>query len=1522
MNKLYRQSIALLTALTMVLTPAAMIYGAETQAGGMKKNDLHEEAWQSMSSFKKESLQRYPYENEGSEEEVPQYSQEAVERTDEQEERSDDTLLIKYNEEIVTQSVRRGLQSEEKKEEAAAVLLAQDAEDAGILVDQIEPYEEGLFLSVKLESGQNMEEAIDSLENCESVEYAEPLIFYHSLETRGGYDDPVYQRHFQWGVDAVDSYALWSNPQVQENLKNVTIAILDSGIYERHEDLKESIRADGYDFVEQDKKPQDENSHGTHVAGIAAAISQNGIGIAGVAGGAQILPVRVLNSKGAGSSITVANGILYAANHGADIINLSLGSSYESRAIQDAVDYATEKGVLVIAAAGNDGIKNKINYPAASRNVLAVAALDYDGEQFVETDFSSYDAELSHKIIHAPGYRILSTGNTGNIYTYKSGTSMAAPFVAGMAALLKAEALSLSAQQLQDRVMQSTYSQERIFQNEKGKLETAEENAFMHVLNDNGEMTSKDIYNKRFIIQGQKSIPLSNGKINITAEDITGKAHEGELEQKGILKFSEMKYDSEKGYLPTGGYRYLPFALQNGEGQVTVDLQQYGKAFSYGDVIGIQAVTNQYADVERLSDEIYAASSIVLMKVGERAVQEITLKVPEGGKVPSRVEIDLYAQDNSTYLPGMGGYPFYYAGTVQAEYNAQINAFQSNLNLTYGTYKFVYCLSEGLDEWSEDYYLLNEPITRTFTQGGEAITKEEHTIDSLSPEPVEMTLLKDPAYISDIPAESKALNFDGAEAEFTFENYGQTQWMKINTAESGSDAHCAEFIGSGLLSFGIYHMENGVLTAVPESDYQFKKSAVLSNNGSLLNKYYFFWGSDTIPNGEYYVRLKGLTMEDGNGGFQSSTIKLKAAHGIKIAMDIPADSKILLFASNASGNQYWISVDNPNNVPVTGRTYILPVPFSSKSADSEQIKLEYLYEGSQSNLYSEYGCFSNTGMQSLGSFASILSGKELKEVIPFYLIKRADAERTDDYAESSVLTIGKEKKGTLSYAEDEDTFSFKIYKEGNFAFKMLSETPCDAALYQLNQTDKTLLQMWSTGGAEQWNFAATGTLDLEKGSYILEVNSSSDRTPGYYSGAMIKGGYRIQITGDPGTPAEEPEAPGSGGSSGGGGGSAGGGGAAAPSPVADGSTEKPSITKNEDGSVDVKAVIEKKESLKMSANKAVVNAISEADRVRNMQVTISSTVSKWLENNKMPLLIQGDSVAVLIPAEALKANGSSWNLSVNTKDTSVIGLINSVSPIYDIQLQAGNSKITSFAKPIQITLVYDSGQAGQSKQLGAYWNNPDTENWEYVGGSVTEAGKLSFETDHFSEFMIMKRGEVFSDIENSWAKSYIELMAEKGIIQGNQGRFMPQDKITRAEFISMIMRIQGESEGESQNIVFEDVKKDAWYAADVSAAYDKKIVKGKSDTLFAPFDSITREEVVTMLVNAYLSEGGTKISGNDVADAFTDKNKIAAWAKETVNMGVHLKLVTGNPDGTFRPADHATRAEAVVMLTQFTKLQK
>ncbi|MBW6469062.1 MAG: S8 family serine peptidase, partial [Coriobacteriia bacterium] len=273
---------------------------------------------------------------------------------------------------------------------------------------------------VDVPKDRSVEGLVKMYEKNPNVVFAEPD---HTFSVTSLVPDDAYYSYQRTYMESIAAPGGWS---VATGASDVVIAILDTGVSGSHGDLKGRLVA-GRDVVNSDDDASDDHGHGTSVAGIAAANGNNAFGIAGIDWGARIMPVKVLNASGSGSASGIAAGIVWAADNGADVINMSLGGPSSNTTFQAACDYAYGKGVVLVAAAGNDGVE-QVRYPAAYKSVIAVGALA--GE--TRASFSCYGEGLE---LSAPGSRTYTTTLSG-AYGYFSGTSAASPFVAGLAGLV------------------------------------------------------------------------------------------------------------------------------------------------------------------------------------------------------------------------------------------------------------------------------------------------------------------------------------------------------------------------------------------------------------------------------------------------------------------------------------------------------------------------------------------------------------------------------------------------------------------------------------------------------------------------------------------------------------------------------------------------------------------------------------------------------------------------------------------------------------------------------------------------------------------------------------------------------------------------------------------------------------------------------------------------------------------------------------------------------------------------------
>ncbi|MEN8904649.1 MAG: S8 family peptidase [Clostridiales bacterium] len=335
-------------------------------------------------------------------------------------------LMVKYKDDVSETNKK------EHREEVGAKL--------------IEKGKDGIEL-IKIENA-SIDKAVDKLDKNSDIESVSPNFIRKVLYTPN--DEKLSE---QWSVNAINADKAWDILDNTENLKEIKVAVIDTGVDTNHEDLKGKLTDDGYDFCDNDNDPMSgpiAETHATHVSGIIAAMCDNNIGVTGLTGKApiKIMPLRTLKA-GNGDDFAITKAVYYAVEHNADIINMSFGSIGRNDILEEAINYAISKGVLVVAAAGNSTYDSKYFWPAGVPGVVTVSATDSENKA---AEFTNYGSGIE---IAAPGVDVLSTVN-GDKYEKYSGTSMSCPTICAVAAMIKSKNPEYNIAQIQDVLYNSS----------------------------------------------------------------------------------------------------------------------------------------------------------------------------------------------------------------------------------------------------------------------------------------------------------------------------------------------------------------------------------------------------------------------------------------------------------------------------------------------------------------------------------------------------------------------------------------------------------------------------------------------------------------------------------------------------------------------------------------------------------------------------------------------------------------------------------------------------------------------------------------------------------------------------------------------------------------------------------------------------------------------------------------------------------------------------------------------------------
>lgn len=1431
------------------------------------------------------------------------------------------------------------------------------------MVQSFQTTDAGSVVELDLSRSADLADTIQIFSNMPEVDFVEPLYVYRISEdisqtvAEAVYwpNDTYTQMKWQWGLQAINILDAWERVS-EEQRSSQTIAIVDSGVDLDHPDLKDNL-VDGYDFVNSDANPDDDNGHGTHVAGIAAGITGNGIGIAGVAGGAKIMPVKVMNANGRGTSLDIYLGIMFAVRQGADVINLSLGASGPSLLIKEAIEFAQQNDVVVVAATGNDSSGN-VHYPAAFDGVIAVGAVDWSYDTgFTRADFSNYGDKID---LVAPGVDIFSTvpletdisDGKQDGYASKQGTSMAAPFVSGMAALLRAEDNTLTALQVQQRLFESAVD-----------IGSAgwDEQFGMGIINGSNSKSIPEVIEFPHIGISKSGNHVSNIQLSVTAyrgKGIIDTGFSGEVTINVNQTFSEavsgyiymLKNPLYEGFslerneadiLETVTQKQIVLDVVNGTGTKKLELTDTGYySFSFANTVQpedyllrpgnylyyIRGNNGEITGTLTL-DQPFTRDMVVFLYAINEIYTEIMMlgwEDPVVLNIPAGQQSVPYSME----LPPDKNYKLYYSIMTDND-DFQYLGFYKDTGTSFNPIDFT-----PIDLTTGDKTDINLNIAKTITWDDDVSNAKTG-------------------------AKEIVINGDIAVGFFNLEYMGDRDYFTFNVPNEGdyffyliSDFNCrgtlydsdGKVVDSKLITLNV-HLKPGTyyLKAEGETGFEYGGYVLAYGPSTPIEPQLIQFTDNKLKEAVY--RYLGIDPEEPLYDYQVQYVEQLNLNGLDIG--------------SLNGLEYFynlLSLELKNNditdlTPLQSLTKLEVLDLSDNSISdiSPLSHLTEIYEldisrnnivevpegfSGFSNLYhldlSHNAITSVSFLSSMDNMARLfLNDTGISDIQPL-----SNLELQILYLAGNPITDYSPVKKYYGALEDKDFSVPPVASDviitgsmipgcvltGTYTYSSMVDYPESGTTYKWFRSTKQDGAYTEISGADAITYTIT---ENDRGNFLkFEVTTRSSGEP--QAGIPV----RSPAFGPISSGSVTPQDPGNGGTSGGG--YSGGSNQTTPTPAVQPAvtptlTPVPRVEEDESGRS--KLTFDVQEQDIHFDEPPVIDIMSKADAYI---VNIPASVFAGSEEHEQPVNIQTEAFLLEIRPGTFSISEERETVTF-TADIFTLNELpdltppddtDSVSLIFNFNVYIDGNAVTSFNKPITITIRTDPGQIGNPDKVGVWYFSETESKWIYIGGKVNDDGTIIFTIPHFTKFAAFEYTGTFTDIASHWAKEDIEIMASRQVTRGTgNGRFSPDTMISRAEFTAMIVRALGINTVPDAN-PFKDVQSGDWFLDAALKANAAGLVQGDSNGYFTPEGMITREEMAAIAVRAYCYQTGMNqaeiITTQEIR--FTDEEKAADWARRSVVLVDALGLMNGFTDKSFRPKNLATRAEAIVVIKRLMKL--
>lgn len=1418
-------------------------------------------------------------------------------------------------------------------------------------------------------------------------------------------NQPIYmtRSHYNeyyddWRLEYIKVKDILSDIETELSGSTIKVAVIDTGVYKDHPDLQ---LASGWDFGNNDNDPNDVSGHGSHVAGIIGAKS-TGNDVTGVAPNIEILPVKVFADDGSGGTGTLAQGIRYAIDQNVDVINMSLKYGTYDAVIHGLLNEAETNGIVVVAATSNesnlwttgDDYNNtalmngvtpngvSVAFPAAHDTILAVGSISKNkikdevgisdfsniaGQQTINSVLTNVDVDVV-----APGDEIVSWSQHGEqITVVKSGTSMATPHVAGLAAILQDKYPNLTAAQIRAVIRDTSYDPPVILPDLEDLGASSRTSIIgQGLINVEEAMNYSPIHNIElddiiFEFDHEESnytvtVPYDTASITMNYEAIEGAS---------VTLNSNASTPSEVLTLSSASQT---FSLQGTFGTVTKSYNiQINKALPKLTTLTVNGVdldkdnTNQSyleaTDQATLITEAPAGVSVTINGIEEStrsfdvtSTQNVLVNLTSDETPPrvSSYQIQLFKGSDAVRLDNIifNGVTINVDGSTIGD-NTRVH------NL--GKYSYGSSFTATATATNGG--------TITYSINGELYESSANFTGDCLPIPGQVSTLDIKVTYGD---QYNTYHFKFEREHATLNSLTYTT-MDIGDVSSFSH----DLINNRIVTISNEEekVRMGISAEYPVSmTYQVNTSAYDSNSTKDLlvgsNRVTAKAAFGTLGQPDYEEHYyEAVITRSGNADVKTLTYQAK---NDTTNLDLYKDEVF-----STSDTSYDITVSNKMTsltfdvVPeYTETKYTAQLNGSNIDLAFNKVILGALSDGDHTLIIKNaYHAFEETGYKSKIYTYNIhvVSGLSLSE---FYL--KSDGVNQISFNEetltynvavlSSSTNLFKAVKKDTSYGSmkwivdgvesdyngTEETLEFgKTYQ-----LKIISPIASETKTYDINFTERTidtnskLSQLYISGQSTSPVFAAdelvytsqvandissvvvNATVTSQYASLTINGQAVTSYTKNLAVGSnpvivvvtaedgseteytvTITRAQTTQQTVDP-TPSPSPS-PSPAPSI-----------PSAPSPVVP--KDDVETVKNDDGTE--KVVVEVSQSrvendLKDDSLKIIQVQLKDKNAA---DVSLNQSTIQAIGDSDKALEIEFDHVVFNIPGSILNQLKIKETLKVTFANVdNDTGDMHVISDVFELDLYDGKDKL-KFDVPIPIELSFDTTKVTNKNNLAVYFYDEENKKWIYAGGKLTDDNSISFEARHFSKYAVRENNITFDDIQSHWAKSAIEAIASREITSGvSKVEFAPDKTLTNAEFIVLLVKILGLPEYDGI-IRYNNILEDAWYSTYINKAIGAGLIINTYPLNFDPNAPIKREEMASLLMASYFyytQKDASKmlITAVEFAD---DEDQVSTHFRNVVRMTYQLQLIVGDNNNNFNPQSGATRAEAAVVIQKLLKL--